>query len=375
MEIRLAENIKNYRKQKGLTQEQLAEVMGVSVGAVHKWEAGLSVPELNLIVRLADFFDASVDVLLGYQMKDNRHDAMARRLDDYYNNKDRKGIDEAEKALKKYPNSFQIVFACACIYLGFGAEEGNREFLLKALELLDRSEHLMAQNNDPELSEFVLRGSKGIIYLRLGDVDQALKVFTENNAGGYYNDLIGILYSFFMNRPEEGAPYLSNALLQGISAFMNCTLGYVKLYVGRRDFASANDFLDWIETLIKGLQREKESSNLGYPDAAGGSLQACRAYVFFSDGKVESAVKCLKNALAITSTFDENPNYDVSTYRFMEMNGKIGFFNVFGTTAKESLSQMIEKIQDPGFTKLWKDIKHEEESNKDQRRITDELLS
>ena len=178
-----------------------------------------------------------------------------------------------------------------------------------------------------------------------------------------------------MNRPEEGAPYLSNALLQGISAFMNCTLGYVKLYVGRRDFASANDFLDWIETLIKGLQREKESSNLDYPGAAGGSLQACRAYVFFSDGKVESAVKCLKNALAITSTFDENPNYDVSTYRFMEMNGKIGFFNVFGTTAKESLSQMIEKIQDPGFTKLWKDIKHEEESNKDQRRITDELLS
>ncbi|MBR3469502.1 MAG: helix-turn-helix transcriptional regulator [Lachnospiraceae bacterium] len=375
MEIRLAENIKNYRKQKGLTQEQLAEVMGVSVGAVHKWEAGLSVPELNLIVRLADFFDASVDVLLGYQMKDNRHDAMARRLDDYYNNKDRKGIDEAEKALKKYPNSFQIVFACACIYLGFGAEEGNREFLLKALELLDRSEHLMAQNNDPELSEFVLRGSKGIIYLRLGDVDQALKVFTENNAGGYYNDLIGILYSFFMNRPEEGAPYLSNALLQGISTFMNCSLGYVKLYVSRRDFASAEAFLDWIETILAGLKPDKADRELDYTDATEGILQACRAYVLFSAGKEEPAVKCLKNALEITQRFDEKPNYDASTYRFMEMSGKIGSFNVFGTTAKESLSQMIEKIQDPGFTKLWKDIKHEEESNKDQRGITDELLS
>ena len=373
MEIRLAENIKKYRKQKGLTQEQLAEVMGVSVGAVHKWEAGLSVPELNLIVRLADFFDASVDVLLGYQMKDNRHDAMARRLDDYYNNKDRKGIDEAEKALKKYPNSFQIVYACALIYLGFGAEEGNREFLLKALELLDRSEHLMAQNNNPELSEFVLRGSKGIIYLRLGDIDQALKVFTENNAGGYYNDLIGILYAFFMNRPEEGAPYLSNALLQGISSFMNCTLGYVKLYVGRRDFASANDFLDWIETILAGLRRGKEE--LDYTDAPGGILQACHAYVFFSAGNEDQAVNCLKDALAVTKKFDENPNYDVTTYRFMEMNGKIGSFNIFGTTAMESLSQMIEKIGDPGFTKLWKDIKHEEESNKDQRGITGELLS
>ena len=110
MEIRLAENIKCFRKQKGLTQEQLAEVMGVSVGAVHKWEAGLSVPEIGMIIRLADFFDSSVDVLLGYQIKDNRHDAMVQRLSDYYNNKDRSGIEEAEKALKKYPNSFLITY-------------------------------------------------------------------------------------------------------------------------------------------------------------------------------------------------------------------------------------------------------------------------
>ena len=37
MEIRLAENIRAFRKVRGLTQEQLAEVMGVTVGAVYKW--------------------------------------------------------------------------------------------------------------------------------------------------------------------------------------------------------------------------------------------------------------------------------------------------------------------------------------------------
>ena len=40
METRIAENIRAYRKQRGLTQEQLAEVLGVSVGAVYKWEIG-----------------------------------------------------------------------------------------------------------------------------------------------------------------------------------------------------------------------------------------------------------------------------------------------------------------------------------------------
>ena len=40
MEIKLAESIRTFRKERSLTQEQLAEVLGVTVGAVYKWEAG-----------------------------------------------------------------------------------------------------------------------------------------------------------------------------------------------------------------------------------------------------------------------------------------------------------------------------------------------
>ena len=74
---RLAENIRAFRRQRSLTQAQLAEALGVTVGAVYKWENGLSQPELDMLVALADFFDASVDALLGYEMKDNRLHAAA----------------------------------------------------------------------------------------------------------------------------------------------------------------------------------------------------------------------------------------------------------------------------------------------------------
>ena len=49
--LKLAENIRALRKQRNLTQEQLAEVLGVTVGAVYKWEAGLSLPELKFPYR------------------------------------------------------------------------------------------------------------------------------------------------------------------------------------------------------------------------------------------------------------------------------------------------------------------------------------
>ena len=92
MAIRLAENIRAFRKARGLTQEQLSEVLGVTVGAVHKWEARLSQPELGMIMELADFFDTSVDVLLGYEMKDNRLETTVARLKQYRTDKNRAGL-------------------------------------------------------------------------------------------------------------------------------------------------------------------------------------------------------------------------------------------------------------------------------------------
>ena len=71
MKIKLSENIRSFRKQRHLTQEQLAEILNVTTGAVYKWESGLSIPDITLIIEMADFFNVSVDTLLGYELKDN----------------------------------------------------------------------------------------------------------------------------------------------------------------------------------------------------------------------------------------------------------------------------------------------------------------
>lgn len=61
----LHENLQNLRKAKGLSQEELAERIHVVRQTVSKWEKGLSVPDADLLIRLAEALDTSVSTLLG----------------------------------------------------------------------------------------------------------------------------------------------------------------------------------------------------------------------------------------------------------------------------------------------------------------------
>lgn len=57
-------NLKLYRTQNGLTQEQLAEKIGVSRQAVAKWEKGETLPDIDNIIALADLYGVTIDSLV-----------------------------------------------------------------------------------------------------------------------------------------------------------------------------------------------------------------------------------------------------------------------------------------------------------------------
>lgn len=61
----LGENIKRLRKQKGISQEELAIRLHVVRQTVSKWERDLSVPDAELLQRMADIFEVGTDAILG----------------------------------------------------------------------------------------------------------------------------------------------------------------------------------------------------------------------------------------------------------------------------------------------------------------------
>ena len=62
----IGKNIFRFRKEKGMTQAELGEKLGVSNQAISKWESGMSAPDISLLPFLADVFECSIDDLFDY---------------------------------------------------------------------------------------------------------------------------------------------------------------------------------------------------------------------------------------------------------------------------------------------------------------------
>ena len=108
MQIYLSENIKRLRRERNLTQEALAEFLGVTFQSISKWERGEGYPDITLLPAIADFFKVSIDELMGVSKAEDEEEIKAL-LKEHDNLTDEKLIFKAIQSLKeKYPTDFRV---------------------------------------------------------------------------------------------------------------------------------------------------------------------------------------------------------------------------------------------------------------------------
>ena len=350
METRIAENIRAYRKQRGLTQEQLAEVLGVSVGAVYKWESKSSLPELRLIMEMADFFDVSVDALLGYQMKDNRLDALVERLWRASSSRDPDALSEAEKAIRKYPHSFDVVYAAAFLYYAFALESKKVPWLRRAIELLDSARLLVSQCTDPRVNESVLYGKLAEMHALLGETDKALELLKAHNAAAIFNDMIGITLLSHGKDPEEANGFLEDGFLRTISSLIRIVIGYAMLFDVKNDNTAGMEMMRWIIPTLEGLRRTDEPN---FVDKMIAVYEACLAIFQFKSGDRAGAEDALRKAKTLAQSFDAAPNYDSEKLKFMR--GSYSAHDPLGETAMDAVTFVLHD-KEPELRQLWAEV-------------------
>ena len=110
--IRLAENLLTLRKDKKITQEQLADFCGVTKASVSKWETGQTLPDILLLPRLAAFFGVSIDVLMGYKMHlttEQIHKVYEELAMDFATKKFEESMKKSREYVKQYYSCYEFL--------------------------------------------------------------------------------------------------------------------------------------------------------------------------------------------------------------------------------------------------------------------------
>ena len=109
-------NIKSLRKERNLTQEQLAEYLNVSSQAISKWETNCSFPDITLLPIIASFFEISIDGLVGHDLSKINEDieSIAIKSDNLINEgKLAEAVSNLRFGLTKYPANDILMYKLA----------------------------------------------------------------------------------------------------------------------------------------------------------------------------------------------------------------------------------------------------------------------
>ena len=105
--MNIGNKIRELRKQRGITQEQLAESIGISFQAVSKWENNIALPDITLVPVLASYFGVSMDELFDFNLKEIEHAVriITEKAYQYRESNPAESRRILEEGLKKYPEN------------------------------------------------------------------------------------------------------------------------------------------------------------------------------------------------------------------------------------------------------------------------------
>jgi len=152
MNIQIARNLKQFRQERNLTQEDLAAFLGVTFQAVSKWERGEGYPDISTLPSIASFFGTSVDALLGTDTPNNEQAVvgiLAQSDEMFSGGKASEAAQLLRGAVKQFPGSFKLWAKLALVLL-YQRPETQEAMMAVFQEVAEICERILAHCTDSE---------------------------------------------------------------------------------------------------------------------------------------------------------------------------------------------------------------------------------
>lgn len=156
-EINIAKTVITKRKEKGITQDDLAIYIGVSKASVSKWETGQSYPDITFLPQLASYFNISIDELIGYSPQMTKEDIkkLYHRLSSEFSSEPfDEVLAECRGTIKKYYSCFPLLFQIAVLLVNHHMLAKDKETQEKLLqEIIGLCVRIKTESEDVWLSK------------------------------------------------------------------------------------------------------------------------------------------------------------------------------------------------------------------------------
>lgn len=340
----LAENIRKFRKDRNMTQEDLAEKLGLTLGTISKWERGSSEPELSYLMQLAQIFHVSLDALLGFSILSNNADALVDKIDKLLNEREFEAAKkECEAALLIYPNHFKVVYCVATTYAMIGVVTQDKDALKTAIKHLRHSLDLFAQNSDPTISVIEIQNTIADCYLAMKETQKGIDELKKNNVSGINDADIAINMIAFLKQDQEGLKYAQRAFSRHGSRVITVMFSLMAYYVNEREpeqgIFAANWMLDYLKLF------KKDAQQIAFVDKYVAGTLLIMAFYYDVIGDWDKSLKTMREAIECAEKFDQNPCFDTKNTVFLEDIEDVCIYDSLGVDSKTALERLMDEFQ------------------------------
>ncbi|HBR03220.1 MAG TPA: hypothetical protein DD738_11470 [Ruminiclostridium sp.] len=228
MELSIGKNIQNKRRSMGMTQDQLATVLGVSIAAVSKWETGGTYPDITLLPPLARLLDSTVDDLLGFeaQLSDEQVKALCDRCAKQFETSSwESALDLCEKFVREYPNNLLLKLRIGSVLMMHtpcaGTEDAAAELIGRAADLIREA----TKSEDIQIRDAAWLSLSGLL-IQQQQYEDALKALEEIHRSAADPEAMKVSVYYAMGNLEKSKQTAQYLLASHTSA---CDIALVTL--------------------------------------------------------------------------------------------------------------------------------------------------
>lgn len=306
----IGSNIKKLRRERDMTQESLAELLGLTPSAVSQWETDRVLPDVMQIPQLANIFRVSADVILGIDVntKDARIDEICKKANDLgCRGYKKEAVELCREGLREFPDAYDLMeeLANQLFYVNYPdhAVDAYPEQISLYEKILSGSKDDMQKN--------VAVGELCCLYMRTGREEEAKKLaesipyyiytreqcmrstlrgvdWVEASKSSIYVKFDGMIFDIrnmingAKNVYADGKPYFSDE--ETLELYRKIIL-FMETFYENRDYGFNGALMAeiWYERACIHLKQ-------GDTETAIGELEKCRDYILESDAYEEGLV-------------------------------------------------------------------------------------